>query len=90
MMRCTVCGETNQKLMDACAYTGTMGPRCNWVNDRPEFVGTSEQAAQKNKLADARGGERMPGIDPKTGEYSTTQMMHDEFFGGDTGQPLFD
>lgn len=34
--------------------------------------------------------KRPPGIDPKTGEYSTAQMMHDEFFGGDTSQPLFD
>lgn len=33
---------------------------------------------------------RMPGIDPKTGEYSTAQMLMDEAYGGDTSQPLFD
>lgn len=33
---------------------------------------------------------RAPGIDPKTREYSTAQMMRDEMFGGDTSQPLFD
>lgn len=34
--------------------------------------------------------ERMPGIDPKTGKYSTAQMMLDEMTMGDTSQPLFD
>lgn len=34
--------------------------------------------------------ERMPGIDPKTGQYSTAQMLHDEMTMGDTSQPLFD
>jgi hypothetical protein len=34
--------------------------------------------------------ERAPGIDPKTGCYSTTQMLMDEMTGGDTSQPLFD
>lgn len=33
---------------------------------------------------------RNPGIDPKTGQYSTGQMMWDEMNKGDTGQPLFD
>lgn len=34
--------------------------------------------------------ERPPGINPKTGEYSTAQMLYDEMYGGDTSQPLFD
>lgn len=34
--------------------------------------------------------ERNPGTDPKTGEYSTAQMLHDEIYGGDTSRPLFD
>lgn len=33
---------------------------------------------------------RPPGIDPKTGEYSTAQMLRDEMEMGDTTQPLFD
>lgn len=33
---------------------------------------------------------RAPGTDPKTGEYSTAQMMLDEMTMGDTSQPLFD
>lgn len=36
------------------------------------------------------GKPREPGIDPKTGEYSTAQMLFDETYGGDTSQPLFD
>lgn len=34
--------------------------------------------------------ERAPGTDPRTGEYSTAQMMLDEMTMGDTSQPLFD
>lgn len=48
------------------------------------------RCADKNVLRDARGHERIPGHDPKTGKYSTAQMMADEMFGGDTSRPLFD
>lgn len=37
-----------------------------------------------------RPENRSPGTDLKTGEYSTAQMMIDEFTMGDTSQPLFD
>lgn len=37
-----------------------------------------------------RAENRAPGIDPKTGKYSTAQMMIDEMTMGDTSQPLFD
>lgn len=47
---------------------------------RPDLLPTLDKIAAK----------RMPGIDPKTGEYSTLQMMLDEMSGGDTSQPLFD
>lgn len=33
---------------------------------------------------------RPPGISPKTGEYTTGQMLWDEANKGDTSQPLFD
>lgn len=56
----------------------------------PRFIGSGEDAVKTNTLIDASGYERAPGTDPKTGEYSTTQMLHDEIYGGDTGQPLFD
>lgn len=36
------------------------------------------------------GSPRSPGIDPKTGKYSTAQMMFDELYGGDPSEPLFD
>jgi hypothetical protein len=42
-----------------------------------------------NLLYDEEGNIRAPGYD-KNGNYSTAQMMQDEFFGGDTSQPLFD
>jgi hypothetical protein len=37
-----------------------------------------------------REKDRAPGIDPKTGEYSTVQMLYDELTMGDTSKPLFD
>jgi hypothetical protein len=33
---------------------------------------------------------RTPGIDPRTGHYSTAQMLWDEMNKGDASQPLFD
>lgn len=56
----------------------------------PVFVGSAEEAVRTNKLIDANGFERPPGANSKTGEYSTAQMLHDEIFGGDPNQPLFD
>lgn len=44
----------------------------------------------ENTLRDAKGRQRAPGHDPKTGRYSTAQMMADEMFGGDPSLPLFD
>ena len=49
-----------------------------------------DAAREQNKLLDANGRERMPGADQKTGKYSTAQMLHDEFYGGDPSQPLDD
>lgn len=46
--------------------------------------------AGTGRLVDAEGKPRSPGDDPKTGEYSTAQMLRDEMYGGDTSQPLFD
>jgi hypothetical protein len=43
-----------------------------------------------NALVFEDGRPRNPGIDPKTGEYSTAQMLFDEVHGGDTAQPLDD
>ena len=45
---------------------------------------------ETNALVMADGSPRSPGQDPKTGEYSTAQMLFDELYGGDTDQPLFD
>lgn len=46
--------------------------------------------AHVNQLRDDAGRERTPGHDPKTGKYSTAQMLRDEMSGGDPSQPLFD
>jgi hypothetical protein len=43
-----------------------------------------------NALVFKDGRPRNPGCDPETGEYSTSQMLFDEAYGGDTSQPLFD
>jgi hypothetical protein len=43
-----------------------------------------------NALVFEDGRPRSPGTDPVTGEYSTSQMLFDEAYGGDTSQPLFD
>lgn len=43
-----------------------------------------------NVLIFEDGSPRPPGIDPETKEYSTSQMLFDEMYGGDTSQPLFD
>lgn len=51
------------------------------------------EEATRAAVAEAAASQpqpRMPGIDPATGEYSTAQMLHDEFYGGDTSLPLFD
>lgn len=53
----------------------------------PKFNGLDPKT---NALVFEDGTPRQPGIDPKTREYSTAQMMFDEMQGGDTSQPLFD
>jgi len=53
----------------------------------PKFNGLDPKT---NELVFENGRPRPPGIDPKTGEYSTAQMLFDETYGGDTSQPLDD
>lgn len=43
-----------------------------------------------NELTFKDGRSRNPGTDPRTGKYSTAQMLFDEAYGGDTSQPLDD
>lgn len=50
----------------------------------------TKREASKARRRKQKQEDRMPGIDPKTGEYSTAQMMIDEMTMGDTSQPLFD
>lgn len=54
---------------------------------RKQFNGLDPKT---NALVFEDGKPRQPGIDPRTGQYSTAQMMFDEMHGGDTSQPLFD
>lgn len=48
-----------------------------------------EQARIERPVVTGLPNNRIPGHNSK-GEYSTAQMLHDEIFGGDTTQPLFD
>lgn len=81
-MDCPHCeGEGWQPINVCCGNGAEMGECCSNPVMGQEGCAT---CGGSGKVA------RAPGTDPKTGQYSTLQMMLDEMTGGDTSQPLFD
>jgi hypothetical protein len=84
---CDYCGKfiAIDELIEQKATHSLVTPDSEFTKEEYESYHNACLKAKRQKPT-----ARMPGIDPKTGEYSTAQMMLDEMTMGDTSKPLFD
>lgn len=77
-------------LLDWAEHAESWEANSDDVRKRDWMVLRSDPIETETRIAIKSTENRAPGTDPKTGEYSTAQMMRDEMAMGDTTKPLLD